>query len=194
MDKALLATCIFLLSIWFVEVDCSTTQTYTSSEVQSRPEAIQLYETAEEKILKEPILGYAEDAVEGRYNIPATEYASYQMYIDDHPELVESHTFKITHYCGCSRCCGKYSSGSESDAYGCKGDKMIPKYSIATDPSIIPYGTELWDDEGNHYVAADTGSGVRGYHIDLFVGNHKGAINLGVQYRTLYWVEEDNNG
>lgn len=103
-------------------------------------------------------------------------------------ELYE-HTanFVVTSYCGCSKCCGKWSNGSDSDAIGCLGVKLTPYYSIAVDKSIIPLGTVLWDDEGNYYRAEDTGSGVKGHHIDLFTGDHEEALNLGLNEITLYW-------
>lgn len=95
--------------------------------------------------------------------------------------------FTITHYCGCSVCCGKWSSGSEDTAYGCKGDKLTPYYSIATDPNVIPYGTIVHDQHGNEYKAVDTGSAIKGNKIDLFVGDHQEAINLGIGTIYLYW-------
>ena len=122
----------------------------------------------------------AEDADDPKYNILAT-------YPDPLQNLSNSATFKVTHYCGCPKCCGSWSSGSESVAYGCKGDKLVSNYSIATDPKVIPYGTLLYDSEGNSYIAQDTGSGVRGYHIDLFVGDHQEALRLGVQEKELFW-------
>ena len=122
----------------------------------------------------------AEDADDPKYNILAT-------YPDPLQNLSNSATFKVTHYCGCPKCCGSWSSGSESVAYGCKGDKLVSNYSIATDPKVIPYGTLLYDSEGNSYMAQDTGSGVKGYHIDLFVGNHQEALRLGVQEKELFW-------
>lgn len=95
--------------------------------------------------------------------------------------------FTITHYCGCSVCCGKWSSGSEDTAYGCKGDKLTPYYSIATDPNVIPYGTIVHDQRGNEYKAVDTGSAIKGNKIDLFVGDHQEALNLGIGTIYLYW-------
>ena len=98
-----------------------------------------------------------------------------------------SASFKVTHYCGCSKCCGKWSNGSDKNAVGCLGVKLTPYYSIAVDKSIIPLGTVLWDDNGNYYRAEDTGSGVNGYHIDLFTGDHEAAVKAGVYYKQLYW-------
>lgn len=96
-------------------------------------------------------------------------------------------SFAVTSYCGCSKCCGKWSSGSDSNAIGCLGVKLTPYYSIAVDDSIIPLGTVLWDDEGNYYRAEDTGSGVKGHHIDVFTGDHEAAVKAGVDSITLYW-------
>lgn len=95
--------------------------------------------------------------------------------------------FAVTSYCGCSKCCGKWSSGSDSNAIGCLGVKLTPYYSIAVDKSIIPLGTILWDDEGNYYRAEDTGSGVKGHHIDVFTGDHEAALQAGVDSIRLYW-------
>lgn len=123
-------------------------------------------------------------------DIPASEYASLQSLIDNEGigGLYENcATFIVTHYCGCSKCCGKWSSGSDEDAVGCLGVKLTPHYSIAVDKSIIPLGTILWDDEGNYYRAEDTGSGVKSYHIDLFTGDHEEALQSGVYYKQLYW-------
>ena len=137
-------------------------------------------EAVEEKIEEDTRMLSAEDADDPKYNILAT-------YPDPLQNLSNSATFKVTYYCGCPKCCGSWSSGSESVAYGCKGDKLVSNYSIATDPDVIPYGTLLYDSEGNSYMAQDTGSGVKGYHIDLFVGDHQEALNMGVKEMKLYW-------
>lgn len=120
----------------------------------------------------------------------ASGYASLQSLIDNEglDGLYENKaTFKVTHYCGCSKCCGKWSSGSDENAVGCLGINLTPYHSIAVDPKVIPLGTVLYDIEGNEYVAQDTGTAIKGNRIDLFVGNHQEAINLGVSEMVLYW-------
>ena len=132
----------------------------------------------------------AEDGSLHGDDIPASEYASLQSLIDNEGicGLYKNHaTFKVTHYCGCSKCCGKWSSGSASDAIGCLGTKLRPYSSIVVDRSIIPLGTVLYDVNGNEYKAEDTGSAIKGNRIDLFVGNHEEALKLGVKEITLYW-------
>ena len=123
-------------------------------------------------------------------NIPASGYASLNSLIENEGQkslYKHSAVFTVTHYCGCSKCCGKWSSGSENDAIGAAGTKLIPFYSVAVDPSVIPFGTELHDENGNTYIAQDTGSAIKGNRIDLFVGNHSEAIKLGVKEIVLYW-------
>lgn len=105
--------------------------------------------------------------------IVATEYSSL--------ETMENYGwFTVTYYCGCEKCCGKWSSGNEAIATGALGTKLTAGYSLAVDKNLIPLGTKLYDIDGNEYKAEDTGSGIKGYHIDLFTGNHQEALNKGV--------------
>ena len=123
-------------------------------------------------------------------DVPAHGYASLEAYLADGNKLPneKSAQFTVTHYCGCVTCCGSWSSGSESDAVGAAGTKLTPYYSVAVDTSVIPLGTILHDADGNEYKAEDTGSAIKGYRIDLFIGNHAEAIELGVKRNvTLYW-------
>ena len=111
---------------------------------------------------------------EGLYEEPVITYTN-------------SATFKVTHYCGCSICCGKWSSGSEDKAVGASGTNLKAYQSIAVDPKVIPLGTILHDNTGKQYVAEDTGSAINGYRIDIFTGNHQEAKELGVNEIELYW-------
>lgn len=121
-------------------------------------------------------------------DVPATTYASLELYMKENPQ--NKATFVVTHYCGCSKCCGKWSSGSEANASGALGTKLTPYYSVAVDPDIIPLGTILHDSEGNEYRAEDTGSAIKGYRIDLFIGNHQEALNLGKVSEEFTWNNE----
>lgn len=105
--------------------------------------------------------------------------------------------FKITVYCACSKCCGKYASNRPVDANGnvivkgASGRVLIPYYSIATDPRVIPSGTEVVIN-GKVYRADDTGGAVKGNVIDIYAGlNHDEAIQFAYamesQYDNVYW-------
>ena len=137
----------------------------------------------------EEVLTHQTDHIPGD-DVPAHGYASLEAYLADGNKLPneKSAQFTVTHYCGCVTCCGSWSSGSESDAVGAAGTKLTPYYSVAVDTSVIPLGTILHDADGNEYKAEDTGSAIKGYRIDLFIGNHAEAIELGVKRNvTLYW-------
>lgn len=91
-------------------------------------------------------------------------------------------TFKITVYCACSKCCGKYAENRPIDSNGkeivrgAAGRTLIPYYSIAVDPSVIPLGTKVIID-GKEYRADDTGGKVKGNVIDIYSGtDHKKAL------------------
>jgi 3D (Asp-Asp-Asp) domain-containing protein len=75
---------------------------------------------------------------------------------------------------------------SEKSVTGGSGLKLVPMKSIAVDPTVIPYksvvyipdaiGTLYTDEEGNlvrhdgYFLAADTGSMIKGNHIDVYIG------------------------
>lgn len=95
-------------------------------------------------------------------------------------------TFKITHYCACSECCGKAPS---DPAYGitATGTKATEGRTIAVDPNVIPLGTHVVID-GVEYVAEDVGGAIDGNRIDIFVGSHQEALNKGVKNLPVYYA------
>lgn len=121
------------------------------------------------------------------FEVPCPEVTSDDFYSSVENVTTHSAVFKVTHYCGCSKCCGNYSDGSESVAYGAAGKRLEALVSVAVDPSVIPLGTVLHDAEGRLYRAEDTGGAIKGNRIDLFVGDHQEALNMGVREMTLYW-------
>lgn len=121
------------------------------------------------------------------FEVPCPEVTPVDFYDSYVPTTSHSAMFTVTHYCGCSKCCGAYSDGSESVAYGASGKRLEALVSVAVDPSVIPLGTVLHDAEGRLYRAEDTGGAINGNRIDLFVGDHQEAINMGVREMELYW-------
>ena len=121
------------------------------------------------------------------FEVPCPEVTPAGFYSSVENITTHSAVFKVTHYCGCRKCCGAYSGGSESVAYGASGKRLEAFVSVAVDPGVIPLGTVLHDAEGRLYRAEDTGSGIKGNRIDLFVGDHQEAINVGVREMELFW-------
>lgn len=121
------------------------------------------------------------------FEVPCPKVTPVDFYDSYIPATSHSAVFTVTHYCGCSKCCGSYSAGSESEALGAAGKRLEALVSVAVDPSVIPLGTVMHDAEGHLYRAEDTGGGIKGNRIDLFVGDHQEALNMGVREVTLYW-------
>ncbi len=97
----------------------------------------------------------------------------------------------VTHYCICRKCCGK---SPDHPAYGitASGRRAAPGVSVAVDPDVIPLGSDVLVDYGDgelhDYRADDTGSGVKGLHLDLCVESHQAVLTLGVRTATIYYI------
>lgn len=116
--------------------------------------------------------------------VVATEPAAYEGFI---PEVTPLGKFKITHYCACEKCCGKWAlNRPDGVVKTASGADAKAGRTIAVDTSIIPFGTEVvvrYDDGSEAvYVAEDTGSAVMGKHIDVYMDDHTAAWNAGLKY------------
>ena len=97
---------------------------------------------------------------------------------DEEYELIYLGEFKMTHYCNESyqHICGS------GDGLTATGTNVTPGRTIAVDPTIIPYGTEVYIEGYGWRVAEDCGSAVKGNHIDVAVDLHSEASANGVKY------------
>lgn len=87
-----------------------------------------------------------------------------------------------TAYCPCIKCCGK------TDGITATGTKATAGRTIAVDPSVIPYGTEVIIN-GHTYVAEDCGGAINGNDIDVYFDTHEEALQFGRQILTAYYYE-----
>ncbi len=96
-------------------------------------------------------------------------------------ELKDLGEFKLTAYCSCSKCCGKWAENRDNGiVVGATGEELIAGYSIAVDPNVIPYGTVVLIN-GQEYKAMDCGGAIKGNRIDVYFSNHSDAVNFGVK-------------
>lgn len=86
----------------------------------------------------------------------------------------------ITAYCPCAECCGDYADGLTATGFPA-GPGIV-----AVDPDVIPLGSTVVID-GQKYLAADTGSGVEGLHIDICTASHEETVEHGVRTAEV-WV------
>lgn len=95
-------------------------------------------------------------------------------------QLISLGKFKLTAYCPCSRCCGKWAGGNTAS-----GTKPTANRTIAVDTNVIPFGTEVIIN-GVTYIAEDTGSAINGNKIDVYMESHEAALQFGVQYQEVF--------
>lgn len=88
--------------------------------------------------------------------------------------------FLLTAYCACPQCCGEYANGITAT-----GTVATAGRTIAVDPTVIPYGTEVIID-GHTYVAEDCGGAIKNNRIDIYFDTHSEALEFGVKYADIY--------
>ena len=105
-------------------------------------------------------------------------------------EVISLGEYKLTAYCPCEKCCGSWALNRPNGiVYGASGNELKSGYSIAVDPSVIPYGTEVIIN-GVTYRADDCGGAIEGNRIDVYFDTHEGAVELGVRYADVFIEEE----
>lgn len=95
------------------------------------------------------------------------------------PELITLGNFRLTAYCPCYDCSGQWGNKTSTGVIAKEGR------TIAVDPKIIPYGTQIVIN-GHTYTAEDCGGDIKGKRADIFFNSHADADNFGVQYADVY--------
>lgn len=111
--------------------------------------------------------------------------------------------FTVTAYCSCEKCCEYWATVRPLDkdgqpiVYTASGTIAKQGRTIAVDPEVFPYGTEVWFDGpwGEQcFVAEDCGGAVKGKHIDIYFDDHESACRWAVQTKPVWlYVEEETN-
>lgn len=101
---------------------------------------------------------------------------------EDEDPLTYVGNFKITYYDACVYCCGNTNGITAS------GTKATVGRTVSADPNVLPLGTHILIDDVE-YVVEDTGSAIKGNILDVFVGSHEEALQLGVNYKDVYLIE-----
>ena len=105
-------------------------------------------------------------------------------------EVIYLGEFKLTAYCSCEKCCGNWAfDRPDGVVYGASGNELKSGYSIAVDPSVIPYGTEVVIN-GVTYRADDCGGAIKGNRIDVYFDTHEEALEFCVKYADVFMEVE----
>ena len=106
--------------------------------------------------------------------------------------LARSHKLEdvtITFYC-----CEEYPHiCGTGNGITASGRRVTPYVSCAVDTDVIPLGSTIMIEYNGEMVylrADDTGSAVKGNHIDIAVPTHDFALSLGIQTADIWWCEE----
>ena len=102
------------------------------------------------------------------------------------PELISLGEFTITHYCreNYPHIC------NDGDArYTATGTEPTPGRTIAVDPDVIPYGSEVIIN-GHTYIAEDTGGAINQNRIDIVVDTHAEALQKGLYSTEVFLIQE----
>lgn len=86
--------------------------------------------------------------------------------------------FKLTAYCSCPKCCGKWSGGGTASG-------VMPTAGRTIAMAGVPFGTKL-SINGHIYTVEDRGTAYG--HVDVFMGSHSEALRFGLKYADVYQV------
>lgn len=99
----------------------------------------------------------------------------------DTPELESLGTYAVYAYCPCAKCCGQWSGGLTASG-------TVPEEgrTVAADWDVLPAGTELYIDGVGWRVVEDTGAGIDGQALDIYMDSHEDALRFGVREMEVY--------
>ncbi len=92
----------------------------------------------------------------------------------------ESIQMRVTAYCPCRKCCGKYSDGVTA----C-GHKIQPGDTFVAADRRYPFGTEMLIpgySNSQPVQVLDRGDAIKGNRLDVFFATHQEALEWGVKY------------
>lgn len=102
--------------------------------------------------------------------------------LNTEPELISLGEYKITYYCkeNYPHICNDGDASRTAT-----GTTPTAGRTIAVDPDVIPYGTEVIIN-GHTYVAEDCGGSINGNRIDIVVDTHEEALQCGVDHYEVF--------
>ena len=99
---------------------------------------------------------------------------------EPHEEWESLGMWKLSFYCPCRRCSGSWGHRTSSGATCQEG--------VTAACAILPAGTRVKIDGYGERIVQDTGAGVRGQHLDVFMESHSRCLDHGIKYREV-WIK-----
>ena len=95
---------------------------------------------------------------------------------------VDMGSYKLTFYCNCRRCCGKWAGGPTASG-------TMPAEGRTVACGALPLGTRILIAGQGEFIVEDRG--VSGRHIDIYMDSHSACLKKGVQRGEVFkWVSE----
>lgn len=88
--------------------------------------------------------------------------------------------WKLSFYCPCRQCSSGWGHQTSSGATCVEG--------VTVACAILPAGTRVKIDGYGERIVQDTGAGVRGQHLDVFMESHSECLRHGIRYREV-WIK-----
>ena len=90
-------------------------------------------------------------------------------------------TYRVTAYCLCPKCCGKWSDGRTANNH-----LIMDGERFCAAPSSIPFGTMLIIEGYGKAEVLDRDSAIKGKRLDVYFDTHQEALNWGVKYIEIF--------
>ena len=98
------------------------------------------------------------------------------------PTASDGRLVRVTFYCSCPKCCGRYSPALGGSGRTASGVFPVEGVTIAADWSVYPKGTRLRIEGIGVRVVQDTGSAIKGSRIDVYLSDHERATDSAVKF------------
>ena len=101
------------------------------------------------------------------------------------PTIISLGEYTISHYC---RENYPHICNNGDATYTATMTTPTPGRTIAVDPTVIPYGTEVIIN-GHTYIAEDCGGAIKGNRIDVLCNTHAEALQNGMQTAEVFIIK-----
>ena len=125
--------------------------------------------------------GWTKISYKDEYFYLWNEYLSTEKTVieEEKPAMTLLGTFKLTGYCNCPSCCGEWAWGPTTSGVMPVEGRTVAMYGV-------PLGTKV-SINGKTYIIEDRGTPYG--HIDVYHDSHSEALEFGVKYAEIYFID-----
>lgn len=148
------------------------------------------------EVTSTPTIIFSQATGDNAWTSCTTEEITVPPETDNAPTYISLGTFKLTAYCPCTKCCGKWGENRPKDengkpiVYTASGKIAEQGITIAADKSLLPFGTKVYIN-GHEYEVQDVGGSIKENRIDVYFEDHQEALIFGVQYAEVFIMGEE---